>query len=105
MNPVFNAALELQSVCQNQQWQFCFIGGVAVQRWGQPRFTADAVLTLLTGFSGDWLDVDTVVSRQWGKLNLGLVRSELAPLLELKGEPENMGRLEKVIARHTLKLP
>ena len=187
MNPVFNAALELQSVCQNQQWQFCFIGGVAVQRWGQPRFTADADLTLLTGFSGeevfarhllnrfrprradalefalqnrvlllfsaegipldvalgafpfevnsiqraspfrfpggqelitcsaedlivhkcfanrekDWLDVDTVVSRQWGKLNLGLVRSELAPLLELKGEPENMGRLEKVIARHT----
>ena len=53
----------------------------------------------------DWLDVDTVVSRQWGKLNLGLVRSELAPLLELKGEPENMGRLKKVIARHTLKLP
>jgi hypothetical protein len=53
----------------------------------------------------DWLDVDTVVSRQRGKLNLGLVRSELAPLLELKGEPENMGRLEKVIARHRLKLP
>ena len=53
----------------------------------------------------EWPDVDTVVSRQWGKLNLGLVRSELAPLLELQGEPENMGRLEKVIARHTLKLP
>ena len=53
----------------------------------------------------DWLDMDTVVSRQWGKLNLGLVRSELAPLLELMGEPENMDRLEKMIAHHTLKLP
>ena len=87
MNPVFNAALELQSVCQNQQWQFCFI------------------LKCFANREKDRLDVDTVVSRQWGKLNLGLVRSELPPLLELKGEPENMGRLEKVIARDTLKLP
>lgn len=50
MNKVFAAATELQHFCERQQWKFCFIGGVAVQRWGKPRFTADADLTLLTGF-------------------------------------------------------
>lgn len=48
----------------------------------------------------DWTDVDGVLARQWGKLDLDLVRAELKPLLELKGEPENAQRLEKLIARH-----
>ncbi len=47
---VIQAAAELQSVCQAQGWQFCFIGGLALQRWGEPRQTVDADLTLLTGF-------------------------------------------------------
>jgi hypothetical protein len=50
---VFQAAAELQAVCQSQAWKFCFIGGLALQRWGEPRETADADLTLLTGFGGE----------------------------------------------------
>jgi hypothetical protein len=50
MNPVFTAALNLQKFCQFKKWKFCFIGGIAVQRWGEPRLTKDADLTLLTGF-------------------------------------------------------
>ncbi len=50
MNPLFAAALRLQSFCQTHQWRFCFIGGLAVQRWGEPRQTKGADLTLLTGF-------------------------------------------------------
>ncbi len=38
--------------------------------------------------------------RQWGKLNLDLVRTELKPLVDLKEEPEIMHRLEKLIHRH-----
>ncbi len=53
MNEVFRAAVELQAVCQSQGWQFCFIGGLALQRWGEPRQTVDADLTLLTGFGGE----------------------------------------------------
>ena len=53
MNPVFEAALELQSFCQQERWRFCFIGGVAVQRWGEPRLTVDVDITLLTGFGGE----------------------------------------------------
>ncbi|MGA2556417.1 MAG: nucleotidyl transferase AbiEii/AbiGii toxin family protein [Verrucomicrobiota bacterium] len=53
MNDVIAAALELQVVCQQHGWRFCFIGGIAVQRWSEPRFTDDADLTLLTGFGSE----------------------------------------------------
>ncbi len=50
MNPVFEGALEVDRFCRDREWGFCFIGGVAVLRWGEPRLTRDADLTLLTGF-------------------------------------------------------
>jgi hypothetical protein len=53
MNDVFSAALELQTVCQKHGWRFCFIGGIAVQRWSEPRLTDDADLTLLTSFGSE----------------------------------------------------
>jgi len=53
MNNVFAAALELQTVCQEHGWRFCFIGGIAVLRWSEPRLTDDADLTLLTGFGSE----------------------------------------------------
>ena len=45
MNEVIRAAAELQSVCIAQDWRFCFIGGLALQRWGEPRETVDVDLT------------------------------------------------------------
>ena len=50
MNPIFAAALEIQSFCRARDWRFCFIGALAVQRWGEPRLTQDVDLTLVTGF-------------------------------------------------------
>ena len=50
---VLEAAGEVQQFCRKQNWQFCFIGGLAVQRWGEPRMTQDAALTLLTGFGNE----------------------------------------------------
>ena len=180
---VLAAAVEVQDLCQQRGWRFCFIGGVAVQRWGEPRLTQDVDLTLLTGFGSeesftdtllqsfqprrpdarefalrhrvllvrtasgvavdvalgalpfeersiqrsstwtwaadqflitcsaedlvahkafagrdlDWGDVERVLIRQHGKLNLSLVRSELKPLLELKGETEALDKFERMI--------
>jgi len=48
MNPVLEAALEIQGFLERQGWQFCVIGGLAVARWGQPRTTQDIDVTLLT---------------------------------------------------------
>ncbi len=58
---VLVAAAEVQAFCRAQGWKFCFIGGIAVQRWGMPRFTQDVDLTLLTGFGSEEGYVDAVL--------------------------------------------
>jgi hypothetical protein len=50
---VVRAAAEVQSLCESQGWRFCIIGGLALQRWGEPRETIDVDLTVLTGFGGE----------------------------------------------------
>ena len=50
MTPLFAAALELQTFFERQGWKFCIIGGVALLRWGRPRFTSDVDVSLFTGF-------------------------------------------------------
>ncbi|MBM4032469.1 MAG: nucleotidyl transferase AbiEii/AbiGii toxin family protein [Planctomycetes bacterium] len=49
MNPLCEAAVELQDFMAQRGWRFCLIGGLAVQRWGEPRLTRDIDLTLMTG--------------------------------------------------------
>lgn len=190
LDPILSAACELESFCAARRWQFCFIGGIAVQRWGEPRFTADADLTLLSGFGQeetfitalcgyfrprredaaqfalryrvvlieaqngtpldvalgavpfeinavrratpfelgegralttcsaedllvhkvianrekDWLDVEGVLARQWGKLKLAQFRDEVKPLLELKEEPAILDRFEQLYVRLSRRL-
>jgi hypothetical protein len=50
MTPLFQAAFELQDLLVRRQWRFCIIGGVALLRWGEPRFTRDVDVTLLADF-------------------------------------------------------
>lgn len=61
MNGLFAAAEEIQQLCEHEDWHFCFIGGLAVQRWGEPRVTRDVDLTLLTGFGGESVFVDRLL--------------------------------------------
>lgn len=181
---VLAAAGQVQRLCQQHDWRFCFIGGVAVQRWGEPRMTQDVDLTVMTGFGVeekfvdalleelrprrpdarafalsrrvllaqtidgvsvdialgalpfeertvarasewpvdpglllttcsaedlvvhkafagrdlDWGDVERVLIRQHGKLNLAQIRAELKPLLMLKDAPESLDKLERMLA-------
>jgi hypothetical protein len=60
---VIQAAAELQSFCESQGWRFCVIGGLALQRWGEPRETADVDLTLLAGFGGEEPFVHKLLNR------------------------------------------
>lgn len=50
MKTLFEAAAGLQQFLSGKRWKFCFIGGIALQRWGEPRLTLDADISLLTGF-------------------------------------------------------
>ena len=63
MTEVIRAAAELQGLCESEGWRFCFIGGLAVLRWGEPRETVDVDLTLLTGFGGEGPFIQTLLRR------------------------------------------
>lgn len=53
LSRIMLAATEVETFCHDRGWEHCFIGGVAVQRWGKPRITLDVDLTLLTGFGDE----------------------------------------------------
>jgi hypothetical protein len=59
---------------------------------------------VFAGRDKDWGDVESVLIRQRIKLDLSLVRQELKPLLELKGQPEAMDKLDGLIATVTRRL-
>lgn len=63
MNGLFVAADEVQQFLHGAGWRFCFIGGLAVQRWGEPRLTRDVDLTLLTGFGQEETFVAALLNR------------------------------------------
>jgi len=68
VNEVLRAASELQNVCQSQGWRFCFIGGLAQLRWGEPRETIDADLTLITGFGDEEPFIQTLLQHFEGRV-------------------------------------
>jgi hypothetical protein len=50
MTPLFAAARELQEFLETKGWRFGIIGGLALLRWGEPRFTRDVDVMLVAGF-------------------------------------------------------
>lgn len=53
MIEILRTAMRLQKVCEMAGWKFCFIGGLANQRWGELRITRDADATIFTGFGNE----------------------------------------------------
>lgn len=68
MNAIFEAAIEVEAACRAAGFGFCFIGGLAVQRWGAPRMTADVDLTVITGFGTEAPYVDTLLVAFRGRI-------------------------------------
>ncbi|HSH39275.1 MAG TPA: nucleotidyl transferase AbiEii/AbiGii toxin family protein [Chthoniobacterales bacterium] len=65
---VYDAAADLQALCLRERWRFCFIGGLAVLRWSEPRMTDDADITLFTDFGGEEEFVDVLLKRFRGRV-------------------------------------
>ena len=59
---MLTAAAELQSFCAGRRWGACLIGGLAVLRWGRPRFTRDVDLSLWTGLGEEQPFVDALLA-------------------------------------------
>ncbi len=63
MNGLFHAALEVQEFCRQKKWQFCFIGGIAVMRWGQPRMTQDVDASIFCEFGEEEPIIDELLAQ------------------------------------------
>ncbi|HMT06619.1 MAG TPA: hypothetical protein PKA82_01340 [Pyrinomonadaceae bacterium] len=53
MTALFDEAADLQNFIEENGWDFYFVGGVAVQFWGEPRLTYDLDLTVFTDLSNE----------------------------------------------------
>ena len=61
-------ARSLQETLIANRWPFCFIGGIAVQHWGEPRVTRDLDLSIFTGFGGEVPVVDGLLDAYAGRI-------------------------------------
>ena len=61
MKDLFEVAKRVQTFLDARGWRSCVIGGVAVQRWGEPRLTRDVDITLLAGLGGEEKYVDEIL--------------------------------------------
>ena len=88
-NDVLDVALRLQDVCREHAWRFCFIGGLAVQKWSEPRVTDDVDLTIFTGFGTEAPFVDALLALDWVEPRIpearGFALTRRVLLLQTKG--------------------
>lgn len=62
MKDLIDIAAALQKFCEERDWKFCFIGGIAVQHLAEARLTKDTDLTLLTGFGTEEAYIDALLA-------------------------------------------
>lgn len=60
---LWKTAKELQQFLDGTDYPFCFIGGIAVQRWGEPRITKDVDATLVVNFGDERPIIEQVFNR------------------------------------------
>src|SRR5215472_17342767 len=53
MNGLLTAAYDFQSFGDTREWKSCIVGGIAVQRWGEPRVTRDVDMFIFTSIGGE----------------------------------------------------
>jgi len=66
---LWDSAIELQGFLEACQYQFCFIGGIAYQRWGEPRVTDDMDVTVITGFGNERPVIQAVLRRYQARVS------------------------------------
>lgn len=60
---LWESAVELSEFLESQGFNFCFIGGIALQRWGEPRMTDDLDLTVVLPFGEEQAAAKKILPR------------------------------------------
>jgi hypothetical protein len=66
MDDLFQAARDVEAAVADLR--FCFIGGIAVIRWGVPRVTRDLDVAVLAGFGSERPIIDRLLARFPGRI-------------------------------------
>ena len=61
MNGILDAAVEVDQRLQQTGLPYCLIGGIALQRWGQPRTTLAVDVTVMTEFGNEEPAIEQLV--------------------------------------------
>lgn len=61
LEELVQAAVRLQTLWLQHDFEFCFIGGLAVQHWGEPRQTGDVDATIWTDFGNERPVIDRLL--------------------------------------------
>ena len=69
MKALFHLAAEIQAMFISLEWRFCFIGGIALQRWGEPRLTVDVDISLWAGFGNEHQFVDVLCQKYKSRID------------------------------------
>ncbi len=87
MKQILSAASDVQSFFEQQNWDFCFIGGLALLAWAQPRLTNDADVVVFSGFGNEPRYIETILSRYKARVPdpAEFARKTRVLLLELDG--------------------
>lgn len=115
------AADRMQQCWQRQGIGFCFIGGLAVQHWGEPRMTQDIDASVSTGFGNESAMVERLLvdlapriseAADFAKLHRVLLGQEAGGVpvdVSLAGLPYEMqaierARLHRLAGRYEIRL-
>ncbi|MFH1108353.1 MAG: hypothetical protein V1790_04025 [Planctomycetota bacterium] len=92
MNLLFEAAKEVCDFASDRGWRYCVIGGLALQRWGEPRTTLDVDLSLLTGFGHEEEFARPLLEHFKGR-----ILEHVSLLSEIKEEPDMIEKARSLL--------
>jgi len=85
LSELIAAAARLRSQWDLLGIRYCFIGGLAVQRWGQPRQTDDVDATVWTEFGNERPVIDRLLQGLVGRIEHADRAAESSPLVSGSG--------------------
>jgi predicted nucleotidyltransferase len=69
MLDLINEAYKVQTFFEKKNWEFAFIGGLALQFLGERRLTDDIDITLLTGFGNEEVFIENLAEEYFPRIS------------------------------------
>lgn len=83
---LIQTAKQIQQLFEANGWDYCVIGGLAVQHWARPRLTMDVDFTLLTGFGSEETYIDVLLDAYRSRVDNGRAFALMHRILLLVNE-------------------